>query len=237
MKPYARFLRGVLLLIVAAGITGCMSFHEGEEVPPPTPFEQQPLVYPVSTINPVSSIIGDGGLLSKQPCGPPCFFGIVPGQTHYTEAENILVNQGLINYCTVIDEYAFAQEEGIGGWWCDGFAVEFDRATGIVNHIQFALSPPIQLRTIVDRYGSPDAVSVINMGGEHTPLLGGEVRYFQYHMVLFSDTEQQSWEYKFAPTMFIDGVIYEDETGFMERLEGFEPEMWLWHGYGTYSVP
>ena len=231
MKSCVRFLQGVFLLIIV-GATSCMPSRENKNSPSPTPLP----VYSASASNPAAPIIGDGGLLSKQPCAPPCFFGIVPGQTHYTEAENVLVEQGLMNYCTVIDEYAFAQEEGIGGW-CDGFAVEFDRATGIVNHIQFALSPPIRLRTIVDRYGSPDAVSVINMGGEHTPLLGGEVRYFQYHMVLFSDTEQQSWEYKFAPTMFIDGVIYENETGYAERLESFEYEMWLWHGYGMYSVP
>ncbi len=237
MKSCIRFLQSVLLLIVAAGVTGCMPFHEGEEMPTPAPFGQQSPVYPAPTTNPVASTIGDGGLLSKQPCGPPCFLGIIPGQTHYTEVANVLVAHGLMNYCTVIDEYEFAQEEGIGGWWCDGFGVEFNRETGIVNHIQFALSPPIQLRTIIDDYGSPDAVSIVNMGGEHTPLLNGEILYFQYDMVLFSDAEQQRWEYEFVPTMFIDGVIYESKTGFAERLKGFEDEMLPWHGYGMYPAP
>src|SRR5258708_7719585 len=34
--------------------------------------------------------IGDGGLISRQPCAPPCFFGIHVGETSFDQAIPIL---------------------------------------------------------------------------------------------------------------------------------------------------
>src|SRR5690349_12886883 len=34
--------------------------------------------------------IGDGGFLSEKPCGPPCFMGIIPGQTKKDEVIQFL---------------------------------------------------------------------------------------------------------------------------------------------------
>lgn len=226
-------------LIFLAGTVACVQGYKDENVILFThsPFPQPTHMYSTSTSLPDSFMrIGDGGLLSGKPCSLPCFFGIIVGETQYTEAENILVSEGLMDYCQAIDQYQFAQEEKIGGWWCSGFAVEFNRETGIVSLIEFSLTPPVQLQIIVDRYGPPDAVSIVNMGGEHDPWLRGDVLYFQYRMVLLPEEWQKSWEYEFAPTMLIDGVIYYDEARFEEEeLDGLEYFGHPWNGYGTYS--
>lgn len=238
MKSLGKFLNGLFVsLLVLSGMMACVPQRKIKITPVYTPSLQQTRVYPTPTSLPASFlIIGDGGLLTGKPCSPPCFFGIIPGKTHYAEAKNILVDQGLMEDCSAIDEYKFAQEKGIGGWWCSGFKVEYNQETGIVSRIRFRVTPPLQLQEIINRYGLPDAVSIVNMGGEHDPWLRGDVLYFQYRMVLLPEEWQKSWEYEFAPTMLIDGVIYYDEARFEEEeLDGLEYFGHPWNGYGTYS--
>ncbi|MFO3796006.1 MAG: hypothetical protein ACK8QZ_01810 [Anaerolineales bacterium] len=205
----------------------------------PSLSSQQSQIPPTQTqtlISP-SSIIGDGGLLSGDPCGPPCFLGIIVGQTHYTDAEKILTNWGLLDYCSVIDNYEFAKQENKGGWWCSGFGIDFDRTSGIVSELSYGLNPPVELQVIIARYGTPDAISIVNFGGEDVgPVLRGKLLYFGTRMKLVSSTGQERWEYEITPTMLIDVVVYQDEEHFAEEIDSLKYFGHPWRGYGTYPL-
>lgn len=213
---------------------GCGTPREGGLSSIPS---KQSQMAPTQTLIPASSIIGDGGLLSGEPCGPPCFLGIIVGQTHDTDAEKILADWGLLDYCSRMDNYEFARQRDMGGWSCLGFSVTFKRASGIINQVAYGLNPPIELRTIIAKYGPPDAVSMVNFGGEDVgPVLRGGLLYFGIRMELVSSTGQERWEYEIAPTMLIDVVVYQDEEHFAEEMASLKYFGHSWHGYGTYQL-
>ena len=59
--------------------------------------------------------IGDGGFLSEEPCGPPCFWGIIPGETTEAEVAEILEQRGIYAAC---ETWVSKFEEGSKGIDC-----------------------------------------------------------------------------------------------------------------------
>jgi hypothetical protein len=57
------------------------------------------------------SPLGDGGLLSREPCGPPCFFGIIPGVSSKDDAITMLRSHELYLDCS---EYDNTSQGGFG---------------------------------------------------------------------------------------------------------------------------
>lgn len=103
---------------------------------------------PTKAFNPYE--ISDGGFISGEPCGPPCFLGITPGISSSYDIKTILGDYGLLSEC----------EEGGWGWICPGLPLSLrihivDDDVSKVSSIIFSTTD-IQLGSLIDAYGDPD---------------------------------------------------------------------------------
>jgi len=110
--------------------------------------------------------VRDGGFLSGEPCGPPCFWGIVPGETTEAEAIQILkaVLGGVFEKCTVYNY----EPRGIG-CFRPNLGIEFRKGTDIVDGVGFRPSDRITLEDVIAKHGEPDALYATADGIPSTP--------------------------------------------------------------------
>jgi hypothetical protein len=102
------------------------------------------------TIRPV----GDGGLLSDEPCGPPCFMNIVPGVTKEADAIHILQAEGLCG-----ENRSFDYTGGRGFFCSSNVEISLQQGKDIVDVI-FLPSKPVSVGDVIAKYGEPNAVTV-----------------------------------------------------------------------------
>jgi hypothetical protein len=172
--------------------------------------------------------IGDGGLLSGYPCGPPCFLGVRPDVTDYDEVIGILSENHDLNYCKEFDN---SQEGGSRGIYCaDSYLIGFDRARTVVTHLGFTPSMEITLQEVVEIYGDPSRISV-STGGYAKTVSKARVFYPQYTMSILLE-EQDGDMYLVQPSSKVDTIGYEGESSFQKSIEGTQK----WSGYGEYFM-
>jgi hypothetical protein len=235
MKNIRPYIVVLFALIFVTTVCGC-DFKENGKPFSPTPISPTPTTLRINGPRPTAtpaSVIGDGGLLSGEPCSPPCFWGIEPGKTTQAEVLEILTSKGIIDTCETIDQYQFAIDKGIGGWWAcpSSTSIEFWKVTGVVSAVEFEITPSIELQEIVAKYGFPDAVLIVNVGSTDYPSLWAVIYYFDLRTSLVLVGEQEGVEYEILPTTLIDWVGYYDEQAFAEEIDHVVP----WHGYGRYK--
>src|SRR3972149_2355054 len=109
--------------------------------------------YYLSAPNVQKTTIGDGGFLSQQPCGPPCFQGIYPGAT--TERDARIALQKLGKPCTDWDNTSVG---GFRGTNCGNITVSFADQT--VNGVSFNPASDITVSQMIGKYGPPDRMIV-----------------------------------------------------------------------------
>ena len=96
--------------------------------------------------------IGDGGLLSDLPCGPPCFQKIYPGITTEQSVQKTL--QDFSQPCRDID-FPGTTFKVID---CQGVSISF--RDSIVDDVSFYPSAIITVQEVIDKYGAPEGVSI-----------------------------------------------------------------------------
>lgn len=99
--------------------------------------------------------IGDGGLLSEQPCSSPCAFGIGIGETQLDQVIPVLENNG-ISRCWTEPNISWSLIS------CGGnrLQVQVDMHTSLVNAIWFDPNVSISLGDVIEKYGEPNYVTV-----------------------------------------------------------------------------
>ena len=220
-------------------VDGCVSYSSP---PPSTPTGMVYQTFPKPTSQAIRLVIGDGGLLSGEPCGPPCFWDIYPGKTTKDEAQEILTRRGFIDYCKTFEsfQYVVDREVETGGWACRiGFGFEFDidfiKDVGIVNFIRFEPEKRLMLQDVIGKFGSPKFIDIFNTGSENHPsqTLWATI-YYPDQMFMLSVVSKNGLTYPIEPTTVINHVIYQDaqlfETTFALAGDDFYP----WKGYGDY---
>jgi hypothetical protein len=229
MEQYIRMIRCFVLVFL---VVACTKNSESvREIPPPiTP---QSTIRPVPTTAPTIAI-GDGGLITGEPCGPPCFWGIEPGKSSQIDAYQMLMQRGLIDDCTVIDQYQFAINDGVGGWDCKpGFKISYNQKTKIVEDVGFQLAPSVMLQDIIEKHGSPDYVGILALDGYEGLNLWVSIYFFDLRITLPLGRHEGA-EYDIMPTTLIDAVSYRDKKSLENDFEIFRDEMIPWKGYGIY---
>lgn len=246
MKNKHPYLLVLVALVFAA--TACKGGAEGNgKLVSPTPTIPRTRVpRPTATPTPPILVIGDGGLLSGEPCGPPCFWGIEPGKTTQSEAFQILTNLGVMEACESYDYFENLTNEWIGGWACQakfdyrfekpkGFGVSFRKSTGIIDGVRFIPTIPITLQDIIAKHGFPDVVVVLDTGLPEYPTVQASIYYSALRIVFPLSKEQEGAEYKIEPITPIDQVVYLDNDALEYDFEIFAEHIVPWKGYGGYE--
>ena len=178
----------------------------------------------------------DGGFLSGEPCGPPCFLGITPNVTTEEQAVQILKAKGLYRNCHIFNN---EDESGLRGAACADVEIAYYRSSDLVGSISFSPSQPITVEMVIAKYGNPDAVSVstIWFNWEKQPTTSMGLIYDRIHAVVGLG-EQESSTFYLTPTTRISAVGYSDQTfPSVREYEAIAKYRSSWQGYGWYQEP
>lgn len=107
----------------------------------------------------------DDSLLTNQPCQPPCWYGIVPGQTSHEEAADIVARLDFINTASISD-----QDDCNRGFACIKWTTalsDYPYYVGtiltrdeLVVSISIGLEYEFTVSDLIDIYGPPDKVLI-----------------------------------------------------------------------------
>lgn len=171
--------------------------------------------------------IGDGGLLSGQPCPSPCAFGIRVGETQLDQVIPVLENNG-ISRCWTEPNISWSLIS------CGGnrLKVQVDMQTSLVNAIWFDPSVPIPLGDIIEKYGEPNHVTVDQEGAPGTihPRL-----YWNSMRMLVSLPEISGETYAVKKTTAVEIIDFSDENLYRAAEKESDSYYKPWNGYGLYQ--
>jgi hypothetical protein len=179
------------------------------------------IVLAISKIN-----IGDGGLISEDPCGPDCFFGITPAISSQEDVEVQLKKYKLRWLCKIEDFY------GNLSYTCDdSFVIYIDRNSNLVSLIGFTPKIDIKLESVINKYGAPDFLVAYEAGTtpEH-PLTTTRLYFNKYNLCI--DVSEQAGNFiQISPELVIRNVGYSQEFPELNHSSFVKQ---LWQGYGKY---
>jgi len=190
---------------------------------------QTPSIYPTLQAQfPWLNQIKDGGLLSGEPCGPPCFLGVIPGVTTEQQLTRILETEGMKASCQPYDN---EKEGGIRGIDCLSRVIfDFGYQTNTISGLGFTPNR-MELQDVIAKYGNPDHVIIGSAGRDanYDEITFPLIFYDQFHMWVIS-INKTGREYSIKANTPIDTVVYETEDDYHGFDDQFEP----WRGYGSY---
>ncbi len=168
--------------------------------------------------------IGDGGFLSETPCGPPCFWGITPGETTETEVMAILQDRGVIESCESFDK---TTEGGFRGIKCGlQMFIMFERESHLVYMVGFSPAR-ITVRDVIEKYGEPAGVEVGAVG-----IHNYDAQLIMSYPDMFALVRlpiQDDYPYSLEPSTPVEDILYSLVYGPEHPVLQDE-----WRGYGKY---
>ena len=175
-----------------------------------------------------TSDIGDGGFLSNEPCGPPCFFEIVPGVTTKDQAISIL--QGLEIYAGC-HEYDNRQQGGVRGIACQNISLGLQDDFAIVESVGFTPTQKITVEEATAMYGEPSAILVTDVSYTGNEFVTTMILYYDSINMELVLAEQNSGTFDLMPTTLIVNIGYSDQKAYDLSRRYSQ----VWKGYGTYE--
>jgi len=174
--------------------------------------------------------IGDGGLITKDPCAPPCFMNITPGMTTESEVYQILEERGITEWCEPRREdcnpYSII---------CRYIIVNFPEQGDTVSSILLSISQALEMKDIIQEYGPPDRV--FTLVGEIPDALEFLDMWIYYDDILAEirlETQKinENWYYRVSESTLVGSISYYDEEGYKNDILYIHASPW--QGYGEY---
>jgi hypothetical protein len=214
-------MKKILISLLLITLVACTPPNVG---PPPRPViaaSQTAIITTEATLP-----IGDGGLITGQPCQSPCFFGIHVGETPLNQVISSLGNYGISSCSMSSDTTVFCGVEFVS------IAIGADPSTLIVDGIQYTPSIPITVEEILKKYGNPSFIYVSSGDIPEAPTISTLLLWDSIRMrVDLPETEEQS--HLLENTTRIEWIIFLDETSYTSlTASGYAQP---WKGYGSYE--
>lgn len=219
----------IITFLASACSTETIRFDTLNAYPTSTTFSTQKVT--TSALPSVYVEIGDGGLLTGIPCGPPCLLGIEPGKTNETEAYDLLRRYDLAQWCTSYDKETGGGARGIA---CDDFlGVGFRYKSNIVEEVDITPVINITVEEVINKFGPPSYISVDLMGlPDQLPIRIGMVIGYNDFYCLLNLPEEEGTVYKVEASTRIVTVGYFEKSFFDKH---FSMSTQIWKGFGEYS--
>jgi hypothetical protein len=182
----------------------------------------------ISTARDKSPDIGDGGFVSADPCGPPCFFEIVPGTTTKSQAISLLQARELYSDC---HEYDTREQGGVRGIACQNISIGLQNDFDIVENIGFIPAQTITVEKAITRHGEPSAVLVTDVSYAKNEFVTSMILYYDTINVELVLAEQNSGAFNLTPTTLVVNIGYSDEGSYNQSRRYSQD----WKGYSTYE--
>ncbi|MBI1794755.1 MAG: hypothetical protein HYR70_11280 [Chloroflexi bacterium] len=173
--------------------------------------------------------VKDGGLLTKKPCGPPCFFGITPVITDEEQATKTMEKMpDIFANCKSFD---FTSTGGKRGTNCTYVNIGYKNA--VVDLVSFTPSDGISVGQVIDLYGSPNSVSVGIVSLPDSPDRTTMTLFFDQIQTMIGMGEQSGPQFAVQPITSVVTVVYLSKNGYEESRN--TPTNQKWNGYGVYT--
>lgn len=172
----------------------------------------------------------DTSLIDGEPCGPPCWRGIIPGETSWSEARSILEDDPTLSDVEVRDEDESSE-----------IALTFRRVDGVpccllytengeqVDQMLFQLAPEMTLDDIVEVYGEPAYLSLSEVSDDQAAaaLYYPDILSIVYAFVAGKNTGTISAESE------IFAVLYVRQSDMDLVVEN--SSLYIWDGYASFQ--
>ena len=155
-----------------------------------------------------TAIIRDNSLLTKQPCSPPCWQRLTPGQTGLAAVESFLANDPVVNAGTVLSDTTADRKYFNFSWWWAGERQDPQR----INRFSVSQAKGLEQITIIPNiditptqvigvYGLPTLISVA-VAGPHADKVHFSALYedLQIEVQWLEDRDPAKSNY-FCPTL------------------------------------
>jgi hypothetical protein len=175
--------------------------------------------------------IGDGGILSGVPCSAPCVFGIRAGETRFDQVMPTLEKNGIVSSVCITEPNVswFLFNCGAGR-----LNVQVDTQTKLVNAVWFVPNDPISLGEMIDKYGSPNYLTLDQEGAPGT--IHPRFNWNSMRM-LVTLPEISCKTYDIQETSKVEGIEFSDEHLYRTADKASDPYFKAWDGYGVYQPP
>ena len=184
--------------------------------------------------------VTDRSLFTSQPCAPPCWQGITPGETTAEEAMGILQSSPYVKKESIERTGSYALG-AIGAYWrASPGGVRVRLRDGLVHEIALGTPYRLTLGEVVEQFGVPEAIVVQSIGvPEH--LRWGISMYYPAGGMDFAMVDDRFEAPSLEPSTKIGGVRLVASRSSLEGLlaELYETcaETYLecsrpWRGYG-----
>lgn len=189
---------------------------------------------------------GDFGIVSQEPCGPPCFQGITPGVTTIEDAYLNLLKAGAP--CRMSESRfeagARVDSEDVECYSGKGYISiqsrhlsgqqDTDEAKVIVDSIMLKPPTKVTVGQLIARYGPPDAVreaTFQDRPGNQSFMSF----YFDEQQTYVEFPIQRAAAYTVAPDTAIESVSYRTAADYQKVIDD-RTDTLLWKGYGMYAA-
>jgi hypothetical protein len=177
--------------------------------------------------------IGDGGFLSEKPCGPPCFMGIIPGESSETDVINILKDLNIYSQCEL---YTDQSDKNHNSYACQDFAiVNIGRSSNLVTSLGYQPDDTIRVKEAITKFGPPNHIMVVNA----SPSGLAEVRIILYYdtpPMRISLPDQSGFSYNLSPDITIENIAYLAKSDYDQLIQSLSKSFLTWKGYSEYPL-
>lgn len=175
--------------------------------------------------------IGDGGIISGEPCPAPCVYGIRAGETQLDQVLPTLEKNGIAGSdCFIEPSVSWILFDCGAG----RLNVQVNTQTNLVNAVWIVPNDRISLGKIIDKYGEPNYVTLDQEGAPGT--IHPRV-YWNSMRMLVTLPEIQDKTYNFQKTTDVEGIDFSDENLYRTSEKESDSYYKPWGGYGLYQAP
>ncbi len=223
-------LCSAILISISMILAGCG--HQGDQAVAVSPTTTKAInIQPTNTqlILPLLDV-GDGGFLSKQPCGPPCFWGMTSDMTKEDVVLDFLQKKSILDTCEKWDTRASGGDRGIG---CGSNTLVFTfQDSNLVDMISFTPSEKFTIGDVIAAYGELDGIFVVDEADKFGNIIWVAMDILYYDMnATVGLPMQYSTSYIITEQTEVTNVMYRGHLEYEKhQIYGAKP----WKGFGEY---
>lgn len=174
----------------------------------------------------------ENSLLSMEPCGPPCFFDIIPQKSTKQDVFDSLDKFGLNNRCKSTEP---TRLENISVVECIHSIIKIgiDETEDVVNSIEFSPNSRITIESVINTYGEPDFLKCYSVNTTSEKPSSNVMIFFKKESMGIIIENFDGYFANIRPDTLINTVIYSASFVDNQEKKGFTQQ---WKGYSEYPA-
>lgn len=168
-------------------------------------------------------------ILSENPCRAPCFFGITPGISTENETQSLIENYpSVFSNCDFVEK---TTDEDMNWILCTDVGIGFK--DGYVDNIDIYIETLITLQQMIDLYGPPDQVRILNTNLPEEAPISSPTLYFSHIQTFIFLPDFEGNQCNITPDTELWSIYFVSVSEYHNRTN--DDFLVPWDGYGIYK--